>query len=79
MPSGRDVAVGAQRDEADPGGGERERDHLERPDPFAGQPHRSAIVNTTCVCTIRDASPGEMNPFMAMNSSPNWPAPISRP
>ena len=37
------------------------------------------MVKNTWVCTTSEARPGEMWPFMATNSRPNCPAPISTP
>ena len=39
----------------------------------------SRIVKKDCACTTSEARPGAMKPLMAMNSSPNWPAPIRMP
>src|SRR6185437_2152606 len=37
------------------------------------------MVKNACTCTTSEARPGEICDFIAMNSNPNCPAPISTP
>ena len=37
------------------------------------------MVKNTCVCTTKEAKPGEIRPSIAKNKMPNCPTPIATP